>query len=370
MNDTPRTQTLNLQPCDITVTSHLKYLFTSPITLVITATLYGCALPTIAAGCSLRGSQGYYFSRRRIPNAPLPGKIESTQALGEEESEGRRGKANGVRVAVAGCPERATSNMPGVLMRDDNDLSRSRYDNSADLVQMGAMSWNGKKDSAVEEQANGATYINGMDHARNGSFVNGVSATAAAPPGDSLSNLNSLSGQLPPEIEHITFGYQPLSKLITRLVQETFNGLTDVINDLSEMQVTQLNNHAGGSHFNNHMNGNGHSNTSHGNSMKKLRLLNFAQDRRAQFIKTLVLSQWSRQAEEVGKVIDLKVWLDGQTRIFDDATLWMGELKRTLAPFKMPSPDLKTALEVLSSGKASWLPDVGPFVSFCSIRHN
>lgn len=287
--------------------------------------------------------------------------------MGEEESEGRRGKANGVRVELAGCPERASSNMPGVLRRDDNDLSRSRYDNSTDQVQMGSMSWNGKKESAVEEQANGATHINGMDHAHSGAFLNGVSATGAAPTGDSPSNLNSLSGQLPPEIEHITFGYQPLSKLITRLVQETFNGLTDVIDDLSEMQVTQLNNHAGGSHLNNHVNGNGHSNTSQGNSLKKLRLLNFAQDRRAQFIKALVLSQWSRQAEEVGKVIDLKVWLDGQTRIFDDATLWMGELKRTLAPSKMPSPDLKTALEVLSSGKASWLPDVGLSVPSCSI---
>lgn len=274
---------------------------------------------------------------------------------------------NGVRIEVAGGPERASSDMPGVLRRDENDLGRSRYDNSADLVQMGSMSWNGKKETAVEEQANGATHINGMDHIRNGAIPNGVSATAAAPAGDPLSILNSLSGQLPPEIEHITFGYQPLSKLITRLVQDTFNGLTDVINDLSEMQVSQLNNHAGGSHLNNHVNGNGHSNIPQGSSMKKLRLLNFAQDRRAQFIKTLVLSQWSRQAEDVGKVIDLKVWLDGQTRIFDDATLWMGELKRTLAPFKMPSPDLKTALEVLSSGKASWLPDVGLVVSCSTI---
>ena len=266
---------------------------------------------------------------------------------------------NGVRVEVAGGPERAASNMPGVLRRDQNDFSRSRYDNSADLVQIGSMPWNGKKESAAEEQANGATYINGMDHTRNGAFLNGVSATATAPTGDSLSVFDSLSGQLPPEIEHITFGYQPLSKLITRLVQETFNGLTDVINEVSEMQVTPLNSHAGVSHLNNQVNGNGHSNVSQGSGPKKLHLLNFAQDRRAQFIKTLVLSQWSRQAEAVGKVIDLKVWLDGQTRIFDDATLWMGELKRILAPFKMPSPDLKTALEVLSSGKASWLPDVG-----------
>ena len=265
---------------------------------------------------------------------------------------------NGVRVEAAGSPERATSTMPGVLRRDENDFSRSRYDNSADLVQVGSMSWNGKKESAVEEQASRATYINGMDHTRNGTFLNGLSAPAAAPTGGSLSVLDSISGQLPPEIEHITFGYQPLSKLITRLVQETFNGLTDVINEISEMPVTQPNNLAGVSHLNNHVNGTGHSNTSPGSVAKKLKLLNFAQDRRAQFIKTLVLSQWSRQAEAVGKVIDLKVWLDGQTRILDDATLWMGELKRTLAPFKMPSPDLKTALEVLSSGKASWLPDV------------
>ena len=156
-----------------------------------------------------------------------------------------------------------------------------------------------------------------------------------------------------PEIEHITFGYVPISKLITRLCQQTFNDLTEVIDDMANSPVSQLN-HSTGSQIN----GVGIVNTSQANVQKKLRILNFAQERRAQFIKILVLSQWSRQVEAISKVIDLKVWLDGRRRVYEEASVWMGELRRLLEPLKMPNADIKTAIVTFSSSNARWLPDV------------
>lgn len=169
---------------------------------------------------------------------------------------------------------------------------------------------------------------------------------------------SSHADEEPPEIEHITVGYQPLSKLITRLAQDTFNNLREVIDAMAEMSVSPTpNGHNPPKLLNSHVTVNGDDENST-NIQKKMRLMNFAQDRRAQFIKALVLTQWSRQSEDVSKVIDLKVWLDRQRYLYDEAWYWLGDLKRSLEPAKLPNPDLRTAVEVLSTGKASWLPKV------------
>ncbi|KAH0557100.1 hypothetical protein GP486_005109 [Trichoglossum hirsutum] len=195
---------------------------------------------------------------------------------------------------------------------------------------------------------------NGRHHNGDVNKIEGydVTCASAAPP----------YKEAPPEIEHITQGYQPIGKLINRLAQETWKNLLEVIDAMSEMTVNQhqLNSAGSPTYLNNHTNSNGGANSSPVNIQKKMKLINFAKHRREQFIKVLVLTQWSRQAADVGKVIDLKVWLDGQARLYNDAGYWLGELKRNLSAAKVPNPDLKTALEVLSTGKASWLPDVGP----------
>ncbi|KAL9597382.1 MAG: hypothetical protein Q9219_005191 [cf. Caloplaca sp. 3 TL-2023] len=192
-----------------------------------------------------------------------------------------------------------------------------------------------------------------LTHSANGTWdgthakqVNGNSVTSDAARVKPTVTMESASRQLPPEIEHITFGYLPLSQLITRLVQDTFNGLTECVNDLSDLPLPSLQ-------------GEETANAMHVNRQKKLRLLNFAHDRRSQFIKILVLSQWSRQIESIGKVIDLRIWLENQRRLYDDACDWMGELKRIMQSERMPNPDLRTALEALSLGKAPGLPDLG-----------
>lgn len=268
-------------------------------------------------------------------------KVGSTNARGEGDLSGRPG------------------DMPGILKSSEHSNGISQLGKMAVEVKPGCTTAGGMKDVKTGGNENGTAYKNGDHGLANGTDANGTSSDALEiqrKPSYAIANVIS---QLPPEIEHITTGFLPLSTLIARLVQETFNGLTDVINEMSDMQVPQASHHT---HFNSskpQVNGNGAGNSNQVNVQKKLRMLEFAQNRRAQFIKLLVLSQWSRQAEEVSKVIDTRSWLASQGRIFDEAIHWMGEMKRILIPIKMPNPDIRTALEALSLGRAPRLPDLG-----------
>ena len=295
-------------------------------------------------------------------NVDWQGKIESIKREGRDTSEGKGRPVDGVVAERNGKADDSVlaqaRSMPGIVPRSET-LSFKGADGikmSGDIKSEGIASGN-IEEIKMEDYANGNTYTNGVNGPVNGTYVNGISSTPTETQRKTLTAIENLVGQLPPEIEHITFGYVPFSTLISRLVQETFNGLTDVINDMSEMSVPQPGLNGSLSHLNHHINGNGA--TGDANVQKKLRMLNFASDRRAQFIKILILSKWARQAEAVSKVIDLNVWTSTRKQEYQDCISWMGELKRRLGPLRDPNPDIKTALEVLSLGKASWLPDLG-----------
>ena len=275
-----------------------------------------------------------------------------------ELSEAWEGKVGSADAREEGDLSGRPREMPGVLKSSEDSNGVSQLGKMAVEVKPSVTTNDGMKDVKMGGTENGTAYMNGDHGSANGIRINSISTDAPENWRKPSPAVADIITQLPPEIEHITFGFLPLSTLIARLVQETFNSLTDVINEMSEMQVPQANYHAPFNNARPQVNGNGTGN-SQVNVEKKLRMLEFAQNRRAQFIKVLVLSQWSRQAEEVSKVIDTKVWLDGQRRIFEEAAGWMGELKRIMAPVKMPNPDIKTALEALSLGQASWLPDLG-----------
>ncbi|KAI9788584.1 MAG: mediator complex subunit [Peltula sp. TS41687] len=236
------------------------------------------------------------------------------------------------------------------MTNGDPDLGKSwRKQSDADGRHVESSLTSGQ---AGERKVNGAFTPNANDIRRgppSGEFASDTTPVMATLPAD----------EMPPEVEHITAGYQPLSKLVMRLSQETFNDLREVIEALSDMPTSQTpNGHNHYKQITNSATSNGDDETPT-NIQKKMRLMNFVQERRAQFIKVLVLAQWSRQSQDVSKVIDLKVWLDKQRLLYDEAGLWLGDLKRSLDPAKMPNPDLRTALEVLSTGKVSWLSDLG-----------
>ena len=265
--------------------------------------------------------------------------------------------------AVNGDPDAEPHVMPGILPRLESTAKATLATKIMGTSHADDPAINGTQKTQEEDMRNGSRLTNGECSHLNGIVANGTSASPNEILGEAPFALGHRAGQLPPEIEHITFGYQPFSILISRLVQETFHSLTDVINDMSRMPLQP-----GGQDLQLHTSSQpnkGNKNTAEGNVQKKLRMLNFASDRRAQFIKILILLGWTRQAEAVSKAIDLNVWTSNRLKEYNDCISWVGELKRMLLPLSDPNPDIKTALEVLSLSKASWLPDLGylPFAT-------
>ncbi|CAD6584000.1 MAG: mediator complex subunit [Alectoria sarmentosa] len=247
--------------------------------------------------------------------------------------------------------------MPGILPRAEAITKAPMGMKTAANVLSEATVEGDTHELKMGDYRNGYAQTNGDHGFVNGIHTNGIPSSPTSVERKTSTAIKKLVGQLPPEIKHVTFGYVPFSSLISRLVQETFNDLTDVINDMSDMPVSQPSQSASHNHIHQQSNGNG--DTSQANVQKKLRMLHFASERRAQFIKILILSRWARQVEAVSKVIDLNFWLSNHIGQYNECCSWMGELKRRLIPLREPNPDIKTALEVLSLGKASWLSDLG-----------
>lgn len=164
---------------------------------------------------------------------------------------------------------------------------------------------------------------------------------------------SSALAQLPPEIQHITQGYQPLSKLFQRTVQLCFNSLTELINSLADLpDGPQQNGNLSPIH---HSQGDG---TSRENLHKKSQWLHFANSQRERFIKLLVLLQWSRRIDDISRAIDVGFFLSQRSQDFEDARIAMGEIKREMESLRLPAPDIEGALEALTTGKSSRMPDV------------
>lgn len=175
------------------------------------------------------------------------------------------------------------------------------------------------------------------------------------------------------ELQHITDDVMPLSLLLTRLAQFSHMKLQELILDLASKPLPEntLNGNAKGL-MNNSINGNVNAgvngapklpspaleDTSPESLNKKTMVLKFIQDLHSRWVKALVITEWARNADEVGKLIDLRTHLAAKLELYN-RTFWnMVNLKHEMAFAKVPSPDLKTALEVLSTGAVHWMPDV------------
>ena len=154
--------------------------------------------------------------------------------------------------------------------------------------------------------------------------------------------------ELPPELVHIVDGFYPLGRLLERSAQECYNDLDEIIAALADIP-SQIN----GEHATNSAGV-----VSAGNAQKRLRWIEFANTQRERFIKLLVLVRWSRQVNDVGKLIDIFNWMRTQDQLWDTVDDAMLNLRRTLQTEKVPRPDLETALEILATGKSSRMPDV------------
>ncbi|KAL2757643.1 hypothetical protein ACRALDRAFT_1079786 [Sodiomyces alcalophilus JCM 7366] len=199
--------------------------------------------------------------------------------------------------------------------------------------------------------------------AASGSTLNGAKDGNGQPPkakgqADGAQNTvatnRSRMNDLPDEIVHITQGFIPLSTILVRLAQATHDDLQKAVVDAASvkwMPMALNGNSASGSDL--------PDDTSEGNRKRKTTLLKFAQDAHTKWVKALVITDWSRKAETVSKLIDLKAHLDGKRMLFDMTLNQLIELKLSLNQAKLPSPDLKTALQILTTGEAPWIPEPG-----------
>ncbi|KAK7701154.1 mediator complex subunit [Diaporthe eres] len=177
-----------------------------------------------------------------------------------------------------------------------------------------------------------------------------VEADAPKQAGLNAPDQASKMDNLPPEIAHITQNFIGIPFLLQRLAQKSHNDLQTKIEELAKIPIPQ------GS-----LNGNGGTaeDNSEENQNKKANLLHFIQDMHGKWVKALVISEWSRKAGQVSKLIDLNVHINEQLAKYDQGLDFMGHIKRGLYQARLPDPDLKTALQVLSTGQAPWFPEFG-----------
>ena len=212
----------------------------------------------------------------------------------ERETEGLvEGVGDSANAAEEGRARTGQQVMPGVL-KDSQDEPRLLKPIKRRLVD--DMAEQPAKKVKREGLPNGIQAVNGDHGLPNGINTNGTIPVQKESLDASVAGLEGLiGGELPPELEHVTTNWASVSSLITRLTQETFNQLVDTVNDLSEIEVTANEGPSPYDHSYTPMNSSKSAvSASQANVEKKQKMLNFAQDRRTQFIKVLVLSQWCR----------------------------------------------------------------------------
>lgn len=207
------------------------------------------------------------------------------------------------------------------------------------------------------ESAKGPSMANGHGHDEGGARPPAAPDTLAPVP-----TRRARMNDLPDEIVHITEGFIPLSIILSRLAQQTHNSIQDKIQQLARMPLPQLPASA--------INGNSPSlagkdkeefDNSQESLSKKVNLLQSIRTIHGKWVKALVIANWSRQSELVTKLIDLKGHINQQLLHFDVRLDQIIDLKRNLIFARVPSPDLRTALQVLSCGNGDWMPDVSLF---------
>lgn len=238
--------------------------------------------------------------------------------------------------------------MPGVIMDNVNIEGSVRTPAINEAVNGASGSFgNHEKSGQPSAATNGPVLVNG---ARRG--LDSLGQQSKIP----IRNADSKPYELP----HITQGFFPFGTLVNRAVQQCWNDLSELVTELAAIQVP----HEPSS--TSVMNGKSPGNQSSENVHKKLRILDFAHAKRAEFIKLLVLSQWSRQASEVSRLIDIQGFIRTRHQAYAAAVQYVGEMKRDLVRAQVANPDLKTALEILYKGRVASLPDVSSFACLCT----
>lgn len=153
------------------------------------------------------------------------------------------------------------------------------------------------------------------------------------------------------EVDH----FLPVATLVSRSAQACWNDLYELVEQLSSVEVpAQPFEVSRGSSYAPLAN-----NQTKANLDKKDRILNFANDQKANFIKLMVLLQWSQNVKDVSKTISLNFWLHQQREQYNLACFDLYMLKTEATEWQLPNPDIDTAGQVLALGKVPSLPHLG-----------
>jgi hypothetical protein len=239
--------------------------------------------------------------------------------------------------------------MPGIIMNHAGAESAPREDAHHPGV---------AKSSTVENTVHG---INGGAvmplSSKTLDLRNGVEANGASVHSEQQKREAGVLLDLPPEVRQLLESdLVSFPRLIQRAAQQCYSSLAQILREMSELPNAPLQNQ---------VNVNGGTSLIHRDGdnkievpNKKLKMIQFTDEQQTIFAKLLIIAQWAPHTPDVRKLMQLWAWIKQQSDIHEQAPLrtrWLLSLSR---PWKEPPPDIRTALEVLSTGKADWMPDV------------
>lgn len=245
--------------------------------------------------------------------------------------------------------------MPGLVMDDVSAGASRDWGNSYHLHGSNGESNLMRDDNNIDTSSKTSQPVNGFKGNNNKDSDTAIIQKNGKPGG--------AQGQYAPELMHITQGFFPYNQLVNRAVQQCYNDLCDVITELAEAQGPSPQQHPSQALF---TNGKSAGSQDAGAVQKRTRILEFVQAKRTEFIKLLVLSQWSRQAVDVSKLIDLQNFIRTRHMAYQTAVQRVADMKRDLVRAQVANPDLQTALEVLTTGRVAGMPEVSVISSFFS----
>lgn len=244
--------------------------------------------------------------------------------------------------------------MPGLVMNQhsaEDAVARDGQARSADdaaAAKVGKPFLNG---GAVLPQRDGASSLpngalaNGIQHHQNGE----------------LTNRTVTSLDLPPEIHmQIQEELFDFPKLIQRAAQQCYSGLAKLLAEMADMPSTTDTNGPLLNGINGRLavNGARREDNNPANN-KKARLFEFTNSQQAIFSKLLIMAQWTPHMAEVRRLMDVEKWLRMREIDYEAGRKSMLDLSRQGRFYREPNPDIRTSLEILSTRKASWMPDLG-----------
>lgn len=166
----------------------------------------------------------------------------------------------------------------------------------------------------------------------------------------------AVQDQQPPQLDDFSDSYVAIKVLYPRVAQQCYSDLGEQIDFLAEAAPAQQPPIINGA-----LNRPGQHAGNEATAIaleKKQRWMAWAQEQKDRFIKLSVLTDWARNMPQMNRLIQLRMWLQQQDAAGSAMADAIVQLKQNTINAKLPNPNIQGALELLSTSKAPWMPDV------------